>query len=49
MNIVLKGEDKLSSDYYYGIAIVDPANKDSVTVTISGDVTSGNAYEIRVN
>lgn len=80
LNIVLKGENKLSSDYYYGIAIVDPADADSVKVTISGDgtldsygsdggifvkgsltvkgdvtvyghcgdVTSGNAYGIRV-
>lgn len=39
LNIVLKGENKLSSDYYYGIAIVDPANADSVKVTISGDGT----------
>lgn len=37
LNIVLKGENKLSSDYYYGIAIVDPANADSISVTISGD------------
>lgn len=39
LNIVLKGENKLSSEYYYGIAIVDPANADSVNVTISGDGT----------
>lgn len=39
LNIVLKGENKLSSEYYYGIAIVDPANADSVKVTISGDGT----------
>ena len=39
LNIVLKGENKLSSDYYYGIAVVDPANADSVKVTFSGDGT----------
>lgn len=37
LNIVLKGENKLSSDYYYGLAVVDPMNKDGITVTISGD------------
>ena len=37
LNIVLKGANRLSSDYYYGIAIVDPENADSINVTISGD------------
>ncbi len=37
LNIILKGKNKLSSDYYYGMAIVDPENADSIKVTIDGD------------
>lgn len=36
LKIVLKGKNKVSSDYLYGIAIVDPVNADSINVTITG-------------